>query len=177
MTHDWKLMELNQWQTETRSWSTWGTKQKTNTCLTSILMVLLDSSFLAPDGIVTEYRTFPRLVFPLFFNVFVSCFISRGYGSRRSFPCPIPSRSPLLWLCRGVLQARRGNAVRWHHPQSSALARNARPVPPCLVFPSPLCPYMFFFLFPVRSLIWFPPSCVAFIFPPVPVPRLISQYS
>ncbi len=100
------------------------------------------------DRSVTEYRTFPRLVFPLFFNVFVSCFLSRGYGSRRSFPRPIPSRSPLLWLCRGVLQARRGNTVRWHHPQSSALARNARPVPPCLVFPSPLCPYM---VFPVPS--------------------------
>ncbi len=69
-------------------------------------------------NVVTEYRTFnsylcavfPCLFFEKFFVVVPGFFLPR-HGSCQPFRRPSPSESPLLRVCQGVLQARRGDGV------------------------------------------------------------------
>ncbi len=71
--------------------------------------------------------------FPFCFCLRVFCcswvFFLPRHGRRLPFRHPSPSGAPLLWLCRGVLQARHGDGMGWCHPQSSVLARGQFPSP------------------------------------------------
>ncbi len=96
----------------------------------SCFLVLLHSRSLTEQPIKTKSERsffFPPFVFN-FFHLFY-LFIFSTDGSRRLYLRHIPQRSPCLWVCRGILQARSGDSVGWRGHQSSVLAWGQLPSP------------------------------------------------